>query len=130
MYKSIDEKLLLAREQTLLAQERSHLADLRTFQSWIRTGLAVVGGGLALMRLLAFEAVSHRFAAQASGETLVFVGIIVFIFSYIDYHNSCKRRDIRYGYTGSTIFCFLLSTILVLISLVLMWIAFRPTYAL
>ena len=127
MHEPIDEKLLLAREQTLLAQERSYLADLRTFQSWIRTGLAVVGGGLALMRLLAFEAVSHRFAAQASGEAHVFLGIIIFIFSYIDYHNSCIRRYVQYGYTGSPTFCCLLSTILVLISLILMWIAFRPT---
>ena len=126
MYNSTDEKLLLAREQTFLAQERSYLADLRTFQSWIRTGLAAVGGGLALMRLLAFETFSHRLVAQVSGGMLVLLGVAIFVLSYIDYRNSCKTLYIHPGYAGSVTFCCLLSVLLVFISLVLMWIAFRP----
>lgn len=123
--KLVDEKLLLAKEQTLLAQERSYLADLRTFQSWIRTGLALVGGGLALMRLFSFKTTYHYLAAQISGEMLVFLGVLVFIFSYIDYRNSCRGCCIPFHYTGSPTFCCLLSMILVLISLVLMWAGFR-----
>ena len=121
----IDERILLAREQTFLAQERSYLADLRTFQSWIRTGLAAVGGGLALMRLLIFQSFTHQLLSQISGGILVLLGILIFILSYIDYRNSCKTFYIHPGYAGSLYFCCLISVVLVLVSILLLSIAFK-----
>lgn len=107
------ERTLLARERTLLARERTRFSAERTLSSWIRTGLASVGGGFAIIRLLVFQAISHRIMANIIGEILIVWGIVILVLSLIDYRKSCKKFKQRLVKTSEpwitiTVFVFVL----------------------
>lgn len=86
-----DESLSLAKERTFLAVERTRFSAERTLSSWVRTGLTSVGGGFAIIRLIVFQAISHRIIAHIIGEILIIWGIVILIFSLISYKRFCKK---------------------------------------
>ncbi len=85
------ENLRLAKERTFLAAERTLFSAQSTLSSWIRTGLASVGGGFAIIRLIAFQPISHRIMAKIIGELLIIWGIIILISSLCSYRKFCKN---------------------------------------
>lgn len=118
MGKEIDENTLLARERTSLANERTYLA-------WIRTGLASVGGGFAIIRFLSFENLTHQLLAQITGCVLVALGIGIFVLSYLDFNRKYKNLNVQKGYAGSIWTISAISSVLIVVSIVLLIIAFR-----
>ena len=121
---SLDEQLPLAQRRTNLATERTRLANERTFLSWVRTGLACVGGGVAVVRILTFFHPTHHFLAKIAGLALIVVGMVIFLFAFLDYRESYLKLDLK-GVGANTVwfmglvvasFC-AISTILLLILL-------------
>lgn len=117
-----EERTSLAKERTKLASERNRLANERTFLSWIRTGLAIVGGGIAMMRLLTFEHLAHQRIAQAVGAILIILGIVMFIFSALDYRRSFKELKVKNGFAGSIWAVTAITIVLVVISIIIILI--------
>lgn len=72
-------------KQILLAMERTRMSNERTFLSWVRTAIACIGGGVAIIRLINFNTETHKFVAQVSGDSLIFIGILFLIFSLINF---------------------------------------------
>ncbi len=126
-YMEVDESTLLARERTSLATERNRLANERTFLAWTRTGLACVGGGLAIMRFLIFQTVTHQMMSQLVGGILVVLGIAIFGLSLFDYRRTYKKLSVHNGFAGSVGAVSAISFVLIAVSLVLLFIAFRFT---
>lgn len=120
-----DERTFLARERTVLANERNRLANERTFLAWTRTGLASVAGGLAVVRFLTFHTFTHQITSQLVGCALVLLGIAIFTLSFIDYKNSCKKLSVENGYAGSVVSIGAMSIVLISVSVILLFFAFR-----
>jgi putative membrane protein len=118
-----NEQIILAHERTDLASERNRLASIRTFLAWTRTGLASVGGGLAVIRFLLFSNTTHEIVAQIVGCILVFLGILIFLFSFLDYRKNMITFKLKDRYAGSIAFGLIITIILVSISIALLFIA-------
>jgi putative membrane protein len=125
MLEDTDERIILAKERTRLAGERNKLANERTYLAWTRTGLASVGGGFAIIRFLSFVNYSHQVLAEAIGCVLVALGIAIFILSYLDYRDSYVKLKVQINYAGSLWAIGTMTTILILLSLAMLLIAFR-----
>jgi len=111
--------------QVELAQERNRLSHLRTFLSWIRTGLAIVGGGFALARFIAFENPTNRLIGQRVGELLILLGMMVFALSLLDYKSTYQKMERGSTYGGSLWSVALISLMLIGISSFLFYIVVR-----
>lgn len=106
------DRIGLAKERTRLANERNRLANERTFLSWTRTGLAVLGGGVAVVRLLTFETFVHQGVAQLCGFVLILLGIVMFAFSAVDYIQSFKELKVKPGLAGSPLTILVIAVVL------------------
>lgn len=124
MIDNVDERTILARERTALANERNKLANERTFLAWIRTGLAAVGGGLAIIRFLTFQNSSHQILSEITGSILVILGIAIFGLSFFDYRSSYKKLKVEKCYAGSIWATTIISVVLIVVSIILLFIAF------
>ena len=120
-----DLRIEMAKERTLLANERNRLANERTYLAWTRTGLASVGAGFAIIRFLSFQTFSHQILAIIIGFVLVALGIGIFILSYLDYRESYKKLQLQKTYAGSLWSVSTISFVLVMLSLIMLLIAFR-----
>lgn len=118
-----DEALLLARERTLLASERNRLAAERTLSAWIRTGLGGVGGGLALIRFVAFKAPHKLVIAYFSGISLVIWGICVFIYALYSYFHVIGRLSRLHADTEGRVGLAILAIVLIILSLFVLVLA-------
>jgi putative membrane protein len=91
-------------------RQREHQANERTFLAWLRTSIALIGFGFALARFGLFLrqlettvtkqlTPAHSFiSSQSLGVGLVFVGIIIIIFSLWRYNQvfwQIERGDYR-----------------------------------
>lgn len=122
-----DESTILARERTSLANERTRLANERNYLAWTRTGLASVGGGLAIIRFLTFQNLTHQLAAQIIGCILVGLGIVIFSLSFLDYKHSSEKINVTHGYAGSVWTIWGISFVLITVSIILLLIAFKAS---
>lgn len=120
-----NEQVILARERTALAQERNRFANERTYLAWLRTGLACVGGGVAVIRLLTFETPSHVFISEFIGSVLVILGILIFTVSFWNYYKYYEKNNILKSVRGSLGLNALITTVLIIVSLLLLAIAFH-----
>lgn len=120
-----NEQVILARERTALAQERNRFANERTYLAWLRTGLACVGGGVAVIRLLTFETLSHVFISEFIGSVLVILGILIFTVSFWNYYKYYEKNNILKSVTGSLGLNALITSVLIIVSLLLLAIAFH-----
>lgn len=119
------ERTALARERTALANERNRLSIERTFLSWTRTGLGVVGGGIAILRLLFLSVSHHQMLARLAGITLGVLGIAIFILAFLEYRNSCKKLHLQHPYAGSVWFISVFTVTLCILSIILLFIAYQ-----
>lgn len=121
--KTTQDNNYFATDTTLLAQMRTKLATERTFLSWIRTGLACVAGGIGIIKFINFHEDNHQLAAKISGNFLILIGIIFFIFSLINYLNIKHiLPDIAGFKETSTTIVTLAVLILILLSFVFLFI--------
>jgi len=120
-----NEQVILARERTALAQERNRFANERTYLAWLRTGLACVGGGVAVIRLLTFETLSHVFISEFIGSVLVILGILIFTVSFWNYYKYYEKNNIPESVKGSLGLNALITSVLIIVSLLLLAIAFH-----
>ena len=116
-----DIRVDLARDRNLLAIERTRLSAERTVSAWMRTGLASVGGGFAIIRLLAFETVTHRIMAHAVGEILIIGGMFILIFALRDYRKGIANIKATVRKTNQ-LFITITTCIFVLVSLFLFFV--------
>ena len=102
----------LEKEQTLMASER-------TFLSWIRTGLAVVGGGIVVVRFVVFDDPLENLLILIAGKSLVLWGMAIFILSLFDFRRVYKHKKINMAFS-TNIFITMLVISLVAISGILL----------
>lgn len=76
-----------------LAEIRTLLAAERTYAAWVRTGLAGIGGGLAVIKLIFFQTVLHQTVAHLTGQLLIILGGLIFIFAYWNYRGAYQSLD-------------------------------------
>lgn len=107
-----DFKTELAREQTIMASER-------TFLSWIRTGLAIVGGGIVVVRFVVFDDPLEQMLVLISGKMLILWGIAIFILSLFDFRRVHKHKKSTMPFS-TNLFITMLVMSLVAISVVLL----------
>lgn len=112
-----EERTELATERTELASERTQLAAERTLSAWIRTGLAGIGGGMVVIHLLFFKSPMNKILADILGEVMIFWGIFIFVFSFVNYWLFCKKLEAMTGYHTSKIVISTLISILIVSSL-------------
>ena len=105
-----------------LAEERTLLAAERTFSAWIRTALAAMAGGVAILRLIAFNTETHRIMAHVIGETLILWACGLVIFSSIDYKKTCDKLTVAKNSKSSPFIFFAVVLPLLAVSLLLIWI--------
>lgn len=76
-----------------LAAIRTLMAAERTYAAWIRTGLAGIGGGLAVIKLIFFQTLVHQTIAHVTGQLLIILGGLIFIFAYWNYRRAYQSLD-------------------------------------
>ena len=110
-------------QRTLLAVQRNQLATERTFLSWIRTGIACIGGGVAFERILAFETPINKFLAYLVGIFLIFLGMGIFLISYMEYEKEyCRLKVFDSSYDVSMGWRRTITATLWIISLVFLYL--------
>lgn len=78
-----------------MAQLRTLLAAERTYAAWLRTGLACIGGGLAVIKLFLFRIPIHQTIAHITGQVLIVVGGLTFIFAAWNYQRTCAMMGME-----------------------------------
>lgn len=76
----------LARKRNMLSRIRTIQAAERTYLSWVRTGFAMASAGWTLGQLL--STTNRNIFALILGGSLIFLGIICFIYGWIFFRNT------------------------------------------
>ena len=76
--------------KTRLAIERTILANTRTFSAWLRTGISSVLAGFAIVKFMG-DNENYQIFVSLIGILFVIIGILVFIFGYLEYRISCQK---------------------------------------
>ncbi len=116
-------------------KSREHLANERTFLAWVRTGLAFIGLGFVIVKFGLFMkqlavlmegklVLPVRGYSTSIGVIMVAVGIVLAVFSFIQYRRTGKHID-RSDYQPSS-FLPLLLTLTILIGGVVLVIYLMP----
>lgn len=106
-----------------MAQLRTLLAAEKTYAAWIRTGLACIGGGLAVIKLFLFKIPLHQTVAHITGQVLIIVGGLTFIFAAWNYRRTYAAMNIEKGKMPSLGLTSILITLgLLIISVLVLWL--------
>ncbi len=114
-------------ERNVLARERTRFAAERTLSSWIRTGLASVGAGFAIIRWIFFENLAHKIMANFLGGVLIIWGILVLVFSLLDFKRTCQNLEGSVK-TPTLLWASITVFVFILVSLFLFYVSFTPRY--
>lgn len=92
-----------AQQSSVKQDPRNYFAAERTFLAWVRSGLALMGFGFVLARFGLFlreaQAIIHITAGHSSkfsvwsGTALVLAGVVVNIFSIVNYRSTIARLN-------------------------------------
>ncbi|MBS0635079.1 MAG: DUF202 domain-containing protein [Verrucomicrobia bacterium] len=114
---SMDEQLQrdlrtdLAKEQTVMASER-------TFLSWLRTGLAIVGGGIVIVRFIVLDDPFEHMLLLIAGKMLILWGMLIFGLSFVNFRRQCTEKNAKLSLAANIVIASLVIS-LIFIALVL-----------
>lgn len=104
--------------RTELAKEQTVMACERTFLSWLRTGLAIVGGGIVVVRFIALDDPMEHALLMVAGKLLIFWGALIFLLSFLHFRKQCREKNVSLS-VSSNLFISSLVISLAFISIVL-----------
>ena len=104
--------------RTELAKEQTVMASERTFLSWLRTGLAIVGGGIVIVRFIVLDDPFEHMVLLIAGKLLILWGMLIFGLSYVNFRRQCKEKNAEFSVATNIVITSLVIS-LIFIALVL-----------
>lgn len=104
--------------RTELAKEQTIMAGERTFLSWLRTGLAIVGGGILVIRFIILDDSFEHMLLVIAGKILILWGILIFSLSFLNFRRQCKEKNVKLSLSANILISSLVLS-LIFISVIL-----------